>query len=145
MLALQTTPPKISLLSPTNQVYNASSVPLVFSVNVLSLVKNVSWDGYSLDGKSNATITGNSSSTNNLVTNFTLTNMTNGFHSLTIYANDTYGNTGASQTINFTIAIPKAESFPTATVAAVSGVAIVVVVVAGLLVYFGRRKRVRLQ
>jgi hypothetical protein len=67
--------------------------------------------------------------------NQTIGNLTNGLHSLTIYANDTLGNTGASQTINFTIAKP--ESFPTLPVVAFS--ASVVVVVAGLSVYFKKR------
>jgi hypothetical protein len=58
-------------------------------------------------------------------------------HSITVYANDTFGNIGA-ETITFTIAKP--ETFPTATVAAVSGASAVVVVAAGLLIYFKKRK-----
>jgi hypothetical protein len=69
----------------------------------------------------------------------TLTGLSNGFHNVTVYATEEAGNVGASQTINFNIAIPKAESFSTATVAAVSAVAVVVVVV-GLLVYLKKRK-----
>jgi len=65
----------------------------------------------------------------------TLTGLTSGLHNLTIYANDTFGNMGASN-INFTIAKP----FPTAIVADVSG-AIAVVTIAGLLVYYKKRKR----
>jgi hypothetical protein len=117
---LETTPPKISLLAPLNQTYDKPSVPLVFTTD-----KAVTWVGYSLDGKQNVTITGNT----------TLTNMTNGLHNLTVYANDTFGDIGASQTITFTIALP----IPTATVAAVSG-ALAVVVVAGLLVYFKKHR-----
>ena len=120
--ALETTPPKISLLSPLNQIYNESSVSLVFSVD-----KVVNWTGYSLDGSQNVTLTGNG----------TVANMTNGLHSITVYANDTFGNVGASETISFTIAKP--EPFPTATVAAASG-ALAVLVVAGLVVYFKKRK-----
>ena len=67
--------------------------------------------------------------------------MTNGFHSITVYANDTFGDMGASETITFTIAIPEPTPFPTAPVAAVSGASAVVVVGAGLLVYFKKRKR----
>jgi len=51
------------------------------------------------------------------------------------YANDTFGNIGASETITFTVA---SEPFPTAPVVAVSGA---LTVVAGLLVYFKKRKR----
>lgn len=118
-----TSPPKISLLSPlNNKKYNETSVPLFFAVD-----KSVSWMGYSLDEKQNITITGNT----------TIANMTNSLHSIAVYANDTFGDMGASQTITFTIAKP--EPFPIATVAAVSGAA-AVVVVAGLLVYFKKRK-----
>jgi parallel beta-helix repeat protein len=120
-----TTPPTISLLSPLNVTYNEANVPLLFTVD-----KPVNWAGYSLDGNQNVTVIGND----------TIANLTNGLHSITVYANDTFGNIGASETIAFTIAKP--EPFPTATVAAVSGTsAIVVVVVAGLLVYFKKRKR----
>jgi parallel beta-helix repeat protein len=69
---LQTTPPKISIQSPMTQTYNESSVPLVFSVDVVSAVKAVNWTGYSLDGKQNVTITGNT----------TLTGLSSGLHVL---------------------------------------------------------------
>lgn len=80
-----------------------------------------------MDGRTNITIDGNT----------TLTGLTNGSHTLTIYANDTYGSTAAPQTVTFVIAKP--EPFPTATVTAVS-VAVATFVVAGLLVYFRKRK-----
>jgi hypothetical protein len=126
---LQAAPPKVSLLSPVNQTYNESSAPLVFTTD-----KAVNWMGYSLDGEQNVTITGNS----------TIANMTNGLHSITVYANDTFGDIGVSENATFNIAlapIVKPEPFPTATVAAVSGAVAVVVVVAGLLVYFKKRHR----
>jgi parallel beta-helix repeat protein len=124
--ALQTTPPRVSLGSPLNQTYDDSGVPLNFSVNVLSPVKSVNWTGYSLDGQQNVTITGNT----------TLTALSSGLHNVTVYANDTYGNMGASETLTFTIPQP----FPVVPVAAAS-VATVVLVSAGLLVYFKKRKR----
>jgi hypothetical protein len=52
-----------------------------------------------------------------------------------VYANDSPGNAGSSETLTFTIAEP--EPFLTAYVAAVS-VGSAAVVVAGLLVYFKR-------
>jgi parallel beta-helix repeat protein len=119
-----TTPPQITLLSPVNQVYNESSVDLVFTTD-----EAVNWTGYSLDGKQNVTITGNS----------TITGIPNGSHNLIVYANDTFGNTGTSETLTFTIAVP--EPFPTAFVAAVSGTSAVIVVGAGLFIYFKKRKR----
>jgi len=66
--------------------------------------------------------------------NTTLTELSSGSHTLTIYANDTVGNMGTSSTIDFNIA----EPFPTTLAAAASGVA-VAVVGAGLLVYFKKR------
>jgi len=64
--------------------------------------------------------------------------MTNGVQTLVLYNNDTFGNVGASQTIDFTIARPS-EPFPVVPVAAVS-VAVAVVVVVGLLVYHKKHK-----
>jgi parallel beta-helix repeat protein len=116
------TPPKIALLSPILQVFNESSVPLLFTVD-----KQVSWMGYSLDGQDNVTVTGNS----------TISGLTNGLHNMTVYANDTFGNECASETITFKINVP--EPFPT-TLVAVSIVSVAVVTV-GLLVYFKKRKR----
>ena len=123
---LQVTPPIVSVSSPINQTYHQSSIPLVFSVDVLSPVKSVNWTGYSLDGKLNVTITGNTA----------LTGLSSGLHNLTVYANDTYGNMGASETVTFTIPQP----FPTVIVSVVSGL-LVVIVVAGLMVYFKKHKR----
>jgi hypothetical protein len=114
------------IVAPENIVYNESSVPLEFTLDT----SVSSWVGYSLDGKDNATIQGNT----------TLTGLSNGEHNVTVYANDTFGNIGASQPVNFTVALPpEMKSFPTATVAAVSG-ASAVVVVAALLVYFKKRR-----
>ena len=83
--------PKITLLSPQNQTYNESSLPLVFSTD-----KTANLTAYSLDGEQNVTVTGNS----------TIIELTNGLHNVLVYANDSLGNIGASQTINFTIAVP---------------------------------------
>jgi parallel beta-helix repeat protein len=112
--------PRISVISPVNQMFNESSVPLSFTVN-----KQVVWMGYSLDGQDNVTVTGNT----------TLTGLSSGLHNITVYANDTYGNMGASEIVTFTIS----ESFPTALVATASGVSAAVICL-GLLVYFKRRK-----
>jgi hypothetical protein len=54
------------------------------------------WMGYSLNGQANVTIAGNT----------TLSGLPDGFHSITVYANDTVGNMGASHTVYFTIARP---------------------------------------
>jgi parallel beta-helix repeat protein len=116
----KTTPPKVALLSPINQVFNESSVSLIFTVD-----KQVNWMGYSLDCQDNVTVTGN----------VTLSELTNGVHNVTVYAEDTFGNEGASETIIFNIDVP--EPFPTIlVVASIITVAIIGIV---LLVYFKKR------
>ena len=68
------------------------------------------------------------------------TGLSNGEHNVTVYANDTFGYVYASQTVNFTVALPpEIKPFPTVTVASVSGV-LAVIVGAGLLVYFKKHK-----
>lgn len=121
---LEHTPVEISILSPANKTYNDSTISLVFTTN-----KPLTWASYSLDEKQNITITGNG----------TITDITNGLHGITLYANDTFGNIGSSQAINFTIAKPDLTVSPATTVSAVSGV-LAVVVVAGLIVYFKKLK-----
>jgi hypothetical protein len=116
-----TVPPIVDVVLPEKQTYNSTSVPLVFTVN-----KPVSWIGYSLDGQDNVTVTGNT----------TLSGISNGLHNVTVYARDELENTGASETISFSVEAP----FPLVPVAAASGASIAVVAV-GLLVYFKKRKR----
>jgi parallel beta-helix repeat protein len=123
---LKTNPPKISLLSPLNWVYNDSSVPLVFNVD-----KSVNWTNYSLDGQQNVTFSGNTN----------LTDISNGLHNVTVYAQDTFGNIGSSQTISFTIAKQEPESFPVVPVAAIAVAVITLITLAGLLVYHKKHKR----
>jgi hypothetical protein len=114
--------PEIKIFPPKNESYNSSSISLYFYVDkpILDL-------SYNLDGNQNVTITGN----------FTIANLSNGLHNVTIYATDTFGNKGASQTISFTIAVP--ELFPVVPVAAVS-VAVALTVIAGLLFYHKKHK-----
>jgi N-acetylneuraminic acid mutarotase len=113
---LATTPPEISVLTPLNQTYADSSVSLVFTVN-----KPVKWTGYSLDGQDNVTIVGNT----------TLSGMSDGLHNVTVYAEDSFGNMGASETVSFSVEVP----FPTTLVATASGILVAAISI-GLLVYF---------
>jgi hypothetical protein len=78
------TAPIITIISPASSYYKLN-VPLNFTVD-----RPTNWTGYSLDGAANKTITGNT----------TLTGLTNGAHTVTVYANDTSGNMG-SNTTNF--------------------------------------------
>lgn len=116
-----TVPPEISIASPASMNYTRSELALNFTVN-----KPSSWIGYSLDGKQNVTTAGNT----------TLTGLSSGVHSITVYANDTYGNMGASENVSFTISKP----FPTVTVVIVSGAVIVTAVAAGVLFYLKKHK-----
>ena len=86
-----TTPPTITFLSPENRTYTSTSLPLAFTVD-----ETTSWIGYSLDNQANVTITGNT----------TLAGIPEGIHSITVYANDTAGNIGASETVYFAVALP---------------------------------------
>lgn len=119
-------PPKISVLSPVDQVFNESSVPLCFTVD-----KQVNWTGYSLDGQDATTITGNT----------TLTELTNGLHNVTVYVKDMFGNDGASETVAFTLEVP--EPFPTAPV--LVAVATLAVACIAIMVYFKKRHAARLK
>lgn len=116
-------PPAISVQSPLNETYANSTIPLVYASN-----KQVSWQAYSLDGKQNVTISGNS----------TLTDLTGGLHTLTVYANDTYGNLGASQTVSFNVKTPQTYAYSTlAAILAASAAAIVV----GLTIYLKKNRK----
>ncbi len=115
--------PSLTNLQIENTTYSQNSLPLNFTVN-----EKVGWVGYSLDGEANVTFTGN----------ITLSGLDYGSHSLMIYANDTVGNMGATENVNFTIEKP--EVLPVVPVATVSVVAIALTV-AGLLVYHKRRAK----
>ena len=122
MAPVDNTAPSIKVLSPEDKNYTSNSISLNFMIN-----ERTSRIVYSLDGGHNVPITGNS----------TLTGLEAGLHNITIYAQDTFGNIGASETITFKIP----EPFPILIVAAVSTVIIAVIVVAaGLLVYFKKHK-----
>jgi hypothetical protein len=116
-------PPTISLLSIENKTYEASDLPLNFTLNEpVSVIK------FSLDGEENVTVFGN----------VTLAYLLNGEHNVTVYAIDEAGNVGSSETVVFTVAKP--EPFPTTLVitAFCSSLAAVGV---RLLAYFKKRKR----
>jgi hypothetical protein len=80
-------PPLITVLSPQNKTYITTSIQLTFTLN-----ESTSWMGYSLDGASNVTVTGN----------MTILGVPYGSHRITVYASDNSGNTGVSNTVFFT-------------------------------------------
>ncbi len=80
--------------------------------------------GYNIDCQNNMTLAGN----------ITLGGLSQGFHNLTVYVQDTFGNSAASETIFFTVA-ETAEPLPTILL----GVAVVVVAFAVAFLRFYHR------
>jgi hypothetical protein len=135
----RTEPPEIQILSPESIEFEASQIPLTFTVD-----KQASWMGYSLDGQNNVTVTGNS----------TLTNLALGFHSLIIYANDTEGNMGKSNETSTMVLLIEPTPPPTTTPPGFLGTSLPIeygyaivavlgiIIVAGLsLVYFKKLRK----
>ena len=114
---------EFSVSLPQNRSYSGS-IPLVFIVDRPS-----SWLGYSIDGLDNVTVSGNT----------TISGLAEGWHSVTVYANDTLGNAGKSEPTSFLVDTQTAL-FQTLLVA-VAVVAVAVVVGAGLLLYHRKRRR----
>jgi hypothetical protein len=117
------TPPEIALISPENKTYAVKEIALTLTVN-----EPDSRMRYELDSGTPVEFSGN----------ITLTELSLGSHTLSVYATDEAGNVGASENIAFTVATP--EPFPTNLVITASGASLAVVCVA-LLVYFKKRKR----
>lgn len=139
-------PLSVSFISPVEgQVFNSSEVPLVFNVNESS----PQWLGIRLDNQDIEELAGNTTYllfANSAALSATLigfangTALTNGHYSLTIYAEDSFGNIGKSEPINFTIAEPEpTHPFPTATVAVISVVAVAIVCIGLALLFYRRR------
>ncbi|MDH5266505.1 MAG: right-handed parallel beta-helix repeat-containing protein [Candidatus Bathyarchaeota archaeon] len=120
-----TTPPAISIVSPKNNTYIANDVSLIFAVS-----EPTSWIGYSLDGQTIVAITENT----------TLVGLSDGSHSLKVYAKDAAGNTGASETIYFSIKTQQSEPFPVTWI--VATIVIIAMVGAVLLAYFAKVKKI---
>jgi hypothetical protein len=83
-----TVPPELRVLSPENLTYTSNSVELVLSVN-----RPTTWIGYSLDGRVNATFTGDD----------VLSGLSEGQHRLIVYVNDTFGNLVSSGAVYFSV------------------------------------------
>ncbi len=97
--------PTITNLSIQNKTYSTPNLHLTFSLNEDPQL-GLSWLGYCLDCKTNYTLPGN----------ITLTNLSEGNHSLIIYANDSLGDMGKSDTVFFTIALPTPLPTPEPTI-----------------------------
>jgi parallel beta-helix repeat protein len=117
---IESAPPAISILSPISKLYNQSTIPLTFILN-----EQTNWIAYSLDGKQNVTLTGNSA----------VGNLTNGSHNIVIYVNNTYGNIG-SQTVSFAVEKPQTGIFGrTLTYVIIAVPVVVICLIAGLLFF----------
>jgi hypothetical protein len=116
--AIDTTPPKITILSIGNKTYGTIDLPLKFYIN-----ETASQIYYSLDNNANTTINGNT----------TLNNLSYGSHSLTIYANDTVGHLGKIA-VSFSVVQPNeillaiVNLLPIALTVCLIGIAIVLIV-----------------
>ena len=114
----------IAILSPKNLDYNTTEVPLVFTLSAPA-----DWMGYSLDSQEKVAIAGN----------ITLTGLSNGSHSLTVSANDTYG--FVIDEVYFSVTAhetqPQETTLITVTVASAASATVVGV---GLLFYLKRKR-----
>lgn len=113
------TSPVIVIMPVANKTYTVADIPLNFTLN-----EPASQITYSLDGQANVTITGNA----------TLTGLSGGGHNVTVYATDNVGNTGVSETVDFSVEVPFATTM------VIAPAAFVAVLGVGLAVYFRKRK-----
>jgi hypothetical protein len=126
-------PPSVLVLLPQNDTYATPNLPLNFTLS-----EEADWVGYSLDDQQPlVTIAGNT----------TIVGLSEGQHSLTVYANDTVGRKSNSETIYFNIkqeseevVAEQTEPFPTLLAVAAS-VAVATVVALGVLVNWKKPKR----
>jgi hypothetical protein len=87
---IDTIPPIITLITPLNETYSTTTIPLTYYTNEV-----LSWTAYSLDHGANITITGNT----------TLTGLGEGSHSIRIYGADIATNPGESAETYFSFEI----------------------------------------
>lgn len=100
------TPPKVTMLSPIrNESFESANLTsLEVSLNFI-VDEEASRLSFSLDGQPNATIAGN----------YTFRGLPAGLHNVTVYAWDSAGNVGASETEDFAITVaqePETQSEP---------------------------------
>jgi hypothetical protein len=134
-------PPTITNLSAESGVMEGD-VQLGFRV----IENSLSWVGYSLDGEGNVTVKEDDlaqSAFDQLTAwsgNLTLTEQCSGAHTLTVYARDGNGHTGASDILYFTIGGEHRLSSMNVVAIALTVIASDAAVSFGLVAYFLRRK-----
>jgi parallel beta-helix repeat protein len=114
-------PPAVFIDSPENKTYTVTSVSLKFTVS-----ETTSWIKYSLDDQANVTVTGD----------VTLSDLAYGEHSITLYAEDTDGKTGTSETVYFTIAEGAEPPPPDVSLIALIVAVIAAAVIIGVILFF---------
>jgi hypothetical protein len=87
-LGYGTVPPELLVLSPENKTYTSNDIQLVLRVN-----RPTNWIGYSLDGRANVTVTGDTM----------LSGLADGAHSIRVSVNDTFGNLVSADTVYFSV------------------------------------------
>ena len=88
--------PTISILSPLNDSFFNVSLGGVNYQLTYETNSTLSWVGYSIDGSDNVTVTGNSTFVHEFVSS-------TGYHTLTVYANDTSGNWAIPQSVTYLV------------------------------------------
>jgi hypothetical protein len=130
--AINSTPLNILGISLENMTYTTPDVPLNFTDN-----ENSCQLTYSLDGKENVTIAGNT----------TLYGLSNGTHNLTVYAQDDFGNIIDSKEVIFEVSdiastAQSSEQFPTGFFAvAFVAIAVIILVVTFLFLAYRRHRK----
>ncbi len=115
-------PPVITVLSPQNVTYTQGEVSLNLSVS-----KPTSQIAYTLDGSEPVIITANT----------TITELTNGNHTVVIYATDLAGNEAAPKTVSFTVNVPQPQS----TIALPIAGAVVLIAAVAVIAFLVYRKK----
>jgi hypothetical protein len=141
---IDSTAPAIQNLSIKNMTYTETTLELNCTTN-----EPFSWIAYCLDNQANVTIKNvpyyiyalGGRISEAMRGNITLGDLTEGHHSLIIYANDTAGNMGASETILFTVEKP--ESFPGTAAMIVIASTGVIVIFAGSLIAYRKHRKIR--
>jgi hypothetical protein len=88
--------PTVTILLPQNDSFFNVSLGGVGYQLTYETNSTLSWVGYSIDGSDNVTVTGNSTFVHEFVSS-------NGYHTLTVYANDTSGNWAIPQRVTYLV------------------------------------------
>ncbi len=124
---LDNEPPEILVLSPQNITYASENISLTFTINEAVQI----W--YSLDGYDSRT---------QILGNTTLEELEDGFHSLTLYAEDQLYNTAISEPIYFTVSHKTAADEFFLTILALTILAMFASISIILVVYLIKKRKV---